>query len=68
MSPEETIAKAVEQRADRIVATLCDIVRFPSIVRSDPRENGGSAKEALDKVKADATPLPLADKSGRFLA
>ena len=29
MSPiEETIAKAVEQRADRIVETLCDIVRF----------------------------------------
>jgi acetylornithine deacetylase len=37
---EDTIAEAVEQRADRIVETLCDIVRFPSIVKSDPREAG----------------------------
>ncbi len=46
MSPlEETIAKAVEQRADRIVETLCDIVRFPSIVKSDPREAGPGERD-----------------------
>lgn len=46
MSPlEETIAKAVEQRADRIVETLCDIVRFPSVVKSDPREAGAGERD-----------------------
>ncbi len=46
MSPmEEMIAKAVEQRADRIVGTLCDIVRFPSIVKSDPREAGPGERD-----------------------
>jgi acetylornithine deacetylase len=42
---EETIAKAVEQRADRIVETLCDIVRFPSVVKSDPREAGAGERD-----------------------
>jgi acetylornithine deacetylase len=46
MSPlEAKIAKAVEQRADRIVETLCDIVRFPSIVKSDPREAGPGERD-----------------------
>jgi acetylornithine deacetylase len=46
MSPiEETIAKVVEQGADRIVETLCDIVRFPSIVKSDPREAGPGERD-----------------------
>src|ERR1700729_3562153 len=46
MSPlEKTITKAVEQCADRIVETLCDIVRFPSIVKSDPREAGPGERD-----------------------
>jgi acetylornithine deacetylase len=46
MSPiEEIIAKTVGQRADRIVETLCDIVRFPSIVKSDPREAGPGERD-----------------------
>jgi acetylornithine deacetylase/succinyl-diaminopimelate desuccinylase-like protein len=46
MSPlDETIAKAVEQRSDRIVETLCDLVRFPSIVKFDPREAGPGERD-----------------------
>ncbi|GLS20188.1 putative metallohydrolase YodQ [Labrys miyagiensis] len=34
------IAEAVENRADRITQTLCDLVSFDSIVKSNPREAG----------------------------
>jgi acetylornithine deacetylase len=35
-----TTAEAVAARTDRIVSTLCDLVRFPSIVMSDPNQAG----------------------------
>ena len=44
-SVQETIAAAVEARSDRIVNTLCDLVRFPSIVKTDPREAGPGERE-----------------------
>ena len=40
-----TIAAAVEARSDRIVETLCDIVRFPSIVRADPTQAGPGERD-----------------------
>lgn len=39
------IAAAVEARADRIVETLCDLVRFPSIVRDDPAQAGPGERD-----------------------
>ena len=39
------IADAVEARTDRIVETLCDLVRFPSIVKNDPTEAGPGERD-----------------------
>lgn len=39
------IAAAVEARRDRIVETLCDLVRFPSIVKNDPTEAGPGERD-----------------------
>jgi acetylornithine deacetylase len=58
-SVEDTIAEAVGQRADRIVEVLCDIVRFPSIVKSDPREAGPGERDCqlyLQKRRTSASP------------
>lgn len=41
----EAIAEQVEARADDIVATLADLVSFPSIVKSDPREAGPGERD-----------------------
>ncbi len=40
-----TIAEAVAARTDRIVSTLCDLVRFPSIVMSDPTRAGPGERD-----------------------
>ena len=40
-----TIAEAVAARSDRIVSTLCDLVRFPSIVMSDPTQAGPGERD-----------------------
>ena len=40
-----TIAEAVAARSDRIVSTLCDLVRFPSIVLSDPSKAGPGERD-----------------------
>jgi len=37
---EETVMAAVESRSQKIVQTLCDLVRYPSIVKADPRDGG----------------------------
>jgi hypothetical protein len=34
------VAAAVESRSPKIVRTLCDLVRYPSIVKADPRDAG----------------------------
>ncbi len=39
------IAAAVEERTDRIVRTLCDLVAFPSVVKADPREAGPGERD-----------------------
>lgn len=41
----EMIAERVEARADDIVATLADLVAFPSIVKSNPREAGPGERD-----------------------
>jgi acetylornithine deacetylase len=41
----EKIVQAVEAHADRIVETLCDLVRFPSIVKSNPKEAGPGERD-----------------------
>src|ERR1700745_3249689 len=40
-----TIAEAVETKADRIVQILSDLVSFPSIVKSDPRQAGPGERD-----------------------
>ncbi|MEX6508970.1 M20 family metallopeptidase [Jiella sp. M17.18] len=46
MNPtEDRIAEAVEAASERIVKTLCDLVAFPSIVKSDPREAGPGERD-----------------------
>lgn len=40
-----TIAAAIDARSDRIVRTLCDLVAFPSVVKSDPREAGPGERD-----------------------
>lgn len=40
-----TITEAVAARSDRIVSTLCDLVRFPSIVLSDPSNAGPGERD-----------------------
>ena len=44
LSPE-TIAEAVEARADRIVDTLSRLVEFPSIVMNDPTKAGPGERD-----------------------
>lgn len=45
MTIEATIGEAVEALSGRIVETLCDITRFPSIVKNDPREAGPGERD-----------------------
>ena len=42
---EDAISQAVEARSDRIVDTLCALVRCPSIVRNDPRDAGPGERD-----------------------
>ncbi|ODN71824.1 M20 family metallopeptidase [Methylobrevis pamukkalensis] len=42
---EDRIAALVEAGADRIVATLCDLVSFPSIVLNDPTKAGPGERD-----------------------
>ena len=51
---EETVAAAVESRSQKIVQTLCDLVRYPSIVKADPppREAALPAKVPLPPPRA----------------
>ena len=45
MDKARRIIVAVEARADRLVETLCDLVRFPSVAQNDPREAGPGERE-----------------------
>lgn len=42
---EDIIAKRVEAEAERIVATLSDLVSFPSIVKSNPKDAGPGERD-----------------------
>lgn len=42
---EDIIAKRVEAEADRIVQTLSDLVSFPSIVKSNPKDAGPGERD-----------------------
>ena len=41
----QKIADAVEARSGKIVETLCDLVRFPSIVKNDPKDAGPGERD-----------------------
>src|SRR5258708_38537779 len=43
--PPTKIAEAAEPSANKIVQTLCDLVSFPSIVKSDPKEAGPGERD-----------------------
>ena len=45
---DRAILDAVERAADRIVATLTDLIAFPSIVPVDPRTAGPAERECQD--------------------
>jgi acetylornithine deacetylase len=42
---ESRVAAAVESRADRIAATLMDLINFPSIVQADPTKAGPGERD-----------------------
>lgn len=42
---EEKIAAAVESRSQKIVQTLSELVRYPSIVKADPRDAGPGERD-----------------------
>jgi acetylornithine deacetylase len=44
-SLQQTIAERVEARSDQIVATLGDLVRFASVVKSNPRDAGPGERD-----------------------
>jgi acetylornithine deacetylase len=45
MALEERIAATVEASADRIVKTLSDLIGFPSVVKSNPKEAGPGERD-----------------------
>lgn len=45
LSTKDRIVERVEARADAIVKTLTDLVAFPSIVKSDPKEAGPGERD-----------------------
>lgn len=44
-SLQQTIAELVEARSEQIVATLSDLVRFPSVVKSNSKEAGPGERD-----------------------
>lgn len=52
MTDQDTrIAAAVERAADRIVSTLADLIRFPSIVMADPTQAGPGERQCQEYLK-----------------
>ena len=49
---EDLIASATAGASDRIVATLRDLVAFPSIVKANPNESGPGERECQEYLKA----------------
>ncbi|TFF24805.1 ArgE/DapE family deacylase [Jiella endophytica] len=61
MNPtEQRISEAVEAASDRIVETLCALVSFPSIVKSDPREAGPGEHDCQHYLKGRLEALGFA--------
>jgi acetylornithine deacetylase len=52
MTVQTDIAAAVAARRDRIVSTLCDLIGFPSIVTSNPRDAGPGERQCQEYLKA----------------
>jgi acetylornithine deacetylase len=52
MTMEERITSAVSGAADRIVATLCDLIAFPSVVKADPKEAGPGERQCQEYLKS----------------
>ncbi|WP_337269157.1 M20 family metallopeptidase [Oryzifoliimicrobium ureilyticus] len=44
-SLQKSIAELVEARSEQIVATLSDLIRFPSVVKSNPKEAGPGERD-----------------------
>lgn len=53
----EIIAERVEAKADRIVETLSDLVAFPSIVKSNPKEAGPGERDCQLYLQGRLTSL-----------
>jgi acetylornithine deacetylase len=51
MMMEERIASAVTDATDRIVATLCELISFPSVVKANPREAGPGEQHCQEYLK-----------------
>ncbi len=70
-SLEEIIAERVEMRADRIVETLSDLVAFPSIVKSNPKDAGPGERDCQiylqDRLQALDFTTDLWDPDGPAL-
>jgi acetylornithine deacetylase len=51
MTLEDRIASVVEGAADRVVATLCDLIAFPSVVKSNPKDAGPGERQCQEYLK-----------------
>jgi acetylornithine deacetylase len=51
MTLEDRIASAVEGAADRVVATLCDLIAFPSVVKPNPKDAGPGERQCQEYLK-----------------
>ena len=52
MMMEGRIASAVTDATDRIVATLCELIAFPSVVKANPTEAGPGERRCQEYLKA----------------
>jgi len=51
MTSEDRIASVVDGAADRIVATLCDLIAFPSVVKPNPKDAGPGERHCQEYLK-----------------
>lgn len=52
MTLEQSITSAVESAADRLVATLCDLIAFPSVVKANPKDAGPGERQCQEYLKS----------------
>ena len=52
MTIEQTIATWVEENSEHVVATLCELIKFKSVVKSNPKDAGPGEKNCQEFLKA----------------